>query len=117
MLSSLTRSTVRRAGAAMTLRMPMAAPAAFLATTTGSCKWFDYKKGFGFITADDGQDVFVHQTAIHAEGFRSLLEGEPVEFELTTDPTNGKMRADKVTGPGGEYVKGAPPPRRDDYDY
>eukprot|EP00531_Pseudo-nitzschia_arenysensis_P019575 CAMPEP_0116136634 /NCGR_PEP_ID=MMETSP0329-20121206/11832_1 /TAXON_ID=697910 /ORGANISM="Pseudo-nitzschia arenysensis, Strain B593" /LENGTH=143 /DNA_ID=CAMNT_0003631521 /DNA_START=53 /DNA_END=484 /DNA_ORIENTATION=+ len=82
--------------------------------TSGSVKWFDVKKGFGFIVPDDGtDDVFVHQTAIHAEGFRSLAEGEPVEFTTMEDPSNGKIKAQNVTGPMGAYVQGAP--RRNDF--
>jgi len=76
-------------------------------------KWFDVKKGFGFIVPDDGSDdVFVHQTAIHAAGFRSLAEGEPVEYSTIEDPSNGKIKAQNVTGPMGGYVQGAP--RRSD---
>jgi cold shock CspA family protein len=48
-------------------------------TISGKCKWFNSAKGFGFITPNDGQpDIFVHQTSIHSEGFRSLGEGEDV---------------------------------------
>eukprot|EP00934_Nitzschia_sp_Nitz4_P007093 Nitzschia sp. Nitz4//scaffold274_size25273//3445//3989//NITZ4_008323-RA/size25273-snap-gene-0.39-mRNA-1//1//CDS//3329545269//7083//frame0 len=76
--------------------------------STGTVKWFDSKKGFGFIVPDDGsEDVFVHQTAIHSEGFRSLADGEPVEFSLYTD-NNGRTKAENVTGPMGAYVQGAP---------
>jgi CspA family cold shock protein len=50
---------------------------------TGTVKWFDPKKGYGFITADNGQDVFVHYTGISGTGFRTLEEGERVSFELT----------------------------------
>ena len=48
----------------------------------GTVKWFNDAKGFGFIQGDDGQDVFVHQTEIQIEGFRSLSEGARVEFEM-----------------------------------
>jgi CspA family cold shock protein len=49
---------------------------------TGTVKWFDEKKGFGFITEDDGKDVFVHYSAIAGTGFRKLAEGERVTFEI-----------------------------------
>ena len=50
---------------------------------TGMVKWFDSKKGFGFIEGqEEGKDIFVHYSHIEGEGFRSLKNGEPVEFEL-----------------------------------
>jgi CspA family cold shock protein len=52
----------------------------------GTVKWFNDAKGFGFITRENGPDVFVHHTAIIAEGFRSLTEGDVVEFEVTKGP-------------------------------
>ena len=52
---------------------------------TGTVKWFNDKKGFGYISQDTGQDVFVHQTAIEGEGFRTLAEGDKVEFEVIKD--------------------------------
>ncbi|GAN33797.1 MAG: cold-shock protein [Candidatus Brocadia sp. AMX2] len=51
----------------------------------GTVKWFNDKKGFGFISQDNGQDVFVHQTSIQTEGFRTLAEGDKVEFEVMKD--------------------------------
>ena len=52
----------------------------------GIVKWFDEKKGYGFIEEESGQDVFVHFTSIIGEGYRSLAEGEKVEFEITESP-------------------------------
>lgn len=48
---------------------------------TGTVKWFDSKKGFGFVVNPDGKDVFVHFTSIVGDGFRALKEGEQVEYE------------------------------------
>ena len=50
---------------------------------TGKVKWFDEKRGFGFIQQDGGQDVFVHYSSIQGEGFKTLAEGDAVEFEVT----------------------------------
>jgi CspA family cold shock protein len=52
----------------------------------GTVKWFNDAKGYGFITRDGAPDVFVHHTAIMVEGFRSLSEGEQVEFEVVQGP-------------------------------
>ncbi len=49
---------------------------------TGKVKWFNNAKGYGFIGQDGGADVFVHYTAIVAEGYKTLQEGDPVEFEI-----------------------------------
>ncbi len=49
----------------------------------GTVKWFNNAKGFGFVTAEDGTEAFIHYSDIESEGFKSLEEGDPVEFELT----------------------------------
>ena len=88
------------------------------ATKKGTCKWFNVEKGYGFIQLDgEEKDVFVHQSDIYAPGFRSLAEGEPLEFRLATDEKTGKMKAVDVTGPDGAYVQGAPRMERDDDFY
>ncbi len=53
---------------------------------TGTVKWFNAEKGYGFISQPDGEDVFVHFTAIQSEGYKSLQEGQTVEFEVTDGP-------------------------------
>lgn len=49
---------------------------------TGNVKWFNNEKGFGFITIEDGEDVFVHYSAIQGDGFKTLEEGQAVEFDV-----------------------------------
>ncbi len=56
----------------------------------GTVKWFNDAKGFGFITAEDGTDAFVHHADIQAQGFKSLAEGEAVTFEMTQGPKGPK---------------------------
>ena len=57
---------------------------------TGKVKWFNETKGFGFITSDDGTDAFVHHQDIVGEGFKKLVEGERVTFEMTQGPKGPK---------------------------
>ena len=52
----------------------------------GTVKWFNEAKGFGFITQEGGEDVFVHFSAIQGEGFKTLAEGEVLEFDVTRGP-------------------------------
>lgn len=56
----------------------------------GTVKWFSESKGFGFITAEDGTDVFVHHTSIHSSGFKTLAEGDKVSFDIEEGPKGPK---------------------------
>jgi cold shock CspA family protein len=81
----------------------------------GTVKFFDVLKGYGFISPSDGStDVFVHHSVIHAKGFRSLAQGESVEFDVEVNERNGKTQATNVTGPNGGFVVGAQRPDKDD---
>lgn len=62
---------------------------------TGKVKWFTDSKGYGFIERPDGDDVFVHYSAIEGSGFRTLTEGQEVEFEVVDGP-KGKQAANVV---------------------
>ena len=62
---------------------------------TGTVKWFNAEKGFGFIEREDGDDVFVHFSAIQGDGFKSLDEGQKVNFEVTKGPRG--PQAENVT--------------------
>ena len=59
---------------------------------TGRVKWFNDSKGYGFISRDNGPDVFVHHSAIQGEGFRSLAEDQEVEFEVVQGPKGPRPR-------------------------
>ncbi len=61
----------------------------------GRVKWFNERKGFGFISRDDGDDVFVHFSAIKQDGFKVLYEGDEVEFEIT-EGKKGQQAVDVV---------------------
>ena len=63
----------------------------------GTVKWFNAKKGYGFISDEKGKDVFVHFSAIVSDGFKTLEEGQPVTFDTEADPKNSRrMRAANV---------------------
>ncbi len=64
----------------------------------GTVKWFNDTKGFGFIESSDGKDVFVHQSEIQGEGYRSLSEGAKVEFELSQGDKGPKAVQVKLIG-------------------
>jgi len=73
---------------------------------SGKVKWFDPKKGYGFIIGDQGQDVFVHYTSIVGDGFRALKDGEMVDYELVRGDKGYQARnvnrpPDAGTGPVG----------------
>ncbi len=61
----------------------------------GSVKWFSDQKGYGFITPENGKDVFVHHSSIQGEGYKSLAEGQQVEFEIVQGP-KGEQAANVV---------------------
>lgn len=61
----------------------------------GTVKWFNPEKGYGFISREDGDDLFVHYSEIEMDGYKTLDEGQPVEFEITTGQ-NGKLQASSV---------------------
>jgi cold shock protein len=65
----------------------------------GKVKWFSNQKGYGFITRDDGKDVFVHYSAVKGDGYKTLEEGQEVEFEVTQGPKG--EQATNVTKVGG----------------
>jgi cold shock protein len=63
--------------------------------TTGTVKWFNAEKGYGFIESEQGSDVFVHYSAIEADGYRTLAEGDQVEFEVGSG-RDGRNQAEGV---------------------
>ncbi len=69
---------------------------------SGKVKWFNESKGFGFIEQDSGEDIFVHYTSIQGDGFKTLLEGQRVEYEVTDGPKG--LKAENVTASDAETV-------------
>jgi CspA family cold shock protein len=76
---------------------------------TGTVKWFDAKKGFGFLVNKDGNDVFVHFSNIEGEGFRSLKDGETVDFEQVTGDKGLMAVKVKHLAPRPKPVNAGPP--------
>ena len=76
-----------------------------MARSTGKVKWFSQEKGYGFIQQDSGPDVFVHHSQIQSKGFRTLNEGERVEFDVIEEPKGLKaqnvVRLDEAAGGSG----------------
>ena len=66
----------------------------------GTVKWFNDKKGYGFIHVEGGEDVFVHHSSIEGDGFKSLKEGDLVEFEITNEPKGPKATNVKLISHG-----------------
>jgi CspA family cold shock protein len=62
----------------------------------GRIKWFDVARGFGFIEQDDGDDVFLHFSAIQQDGFKSVKEGDTLEFDIVMNEEKGKTQASNV---------------------
>ena len=65
---------------------------------TGTVKWFNNEKGYGFIARDEGADVFVHHSAIQMQGYRSLTEGQRVEFEVVAGDKGDQARNVRALG-------------------
>jgi CspA family cold shock protein len=66
----------------------------------GTVKWFSSEKGYGFISRDDGDDVFVHFSAIEGDGYRNLEEGQTVEFDVTQGPKGAQASAVRPVSAG-----------------
>ncbi len=92
---------------------------------TGTVKWFSDAKGYGFIERSDGDDVFVHHSAIEGHGFKTLAEGEKVEFDVIEEPKGPKaqnvVRVDAQGGGDGDEASadriGAEPPFQSPTDH
>lgn len=81
-----------------------------MARVTGTVKWFSPEKGYGFIRRPDGPDVFVHHSAIQSKGFRTLNEGERVEFDIVEEPKGPKAQNVVRLDEGADEGAGEAPP-------
>jgi CspA family cold shock protein len=79
-----------------TLLIRLESKEVFMSRSSGTVKWFNESKGFGFIESEGGQDVFVHYSAISGAGFKTLAEGQRVEFDVK--PGQKGPQAENVTG-------------------
>ncbi len=79
----------------------------------GKVKWFDEKKGYGFISKDEGGDVFVHFSAIDMPGFKTLREGQTVEFEVVQGPKGEQASKVKILDAGTTQRPRRAPQRRE----
>lgn len=79
-----------------------------MAKINGTVKWFSDSKGYGFIEREGGDDVFVHHSAIEGQGFKTLVEGETVEFEVIEEPKGPKARGVVRAGGDGEVARERP---------
>jgi len=79
-----------------------------MARTKGSVKWFSQEKGYGFLTAENGPDVFVHHSAIEGTGFKVLYEGEEVEFDVIQEAKGPKAQNVVRLNPPAEAPRRAP---------
>jgi cold shock protein len=90
-----------------------------MSKSNGTVKWFSQEKGYGFITGEDGKDVFVHHTSIQGQGFRTLDDGERVEFEIVEEPRGVKavnvVRLDAQAGGADAGAEGGGEERRGGY--
>ena len=77
---------IQGAGGGAPIRHRASGEEGSISVPTGKVKWFNNSKGYGFIQQEDGTDIFVHFSAIAGEGYKTLEEGQPVEFEITQGP-------------------------------
>jgi CspA family cold shock protein len=83
--------------------LPRADPERETRVATGTVKWFNSEKGFGFIAVDGGDDVFVHYSAINGRGFRAVVDGEPVTLDVENGP-RGPQAANVVRVPAPQGI-------------